>query len=102
MFFITVLNQMYWVTGASLGWLIGNVIPFSTEGLDFVLVAMFVAIFLDQWLKEKSHASGVLGLGLSLLCLILFGADSFIIPSMAVILAALTLLRRPIEGGMTE
>lgn len=97
MFFVTVLNQLYWVTGTALGWLIGNVIPFSTEGLDFVLTAMFVAIFLDQWMKEKNRVSGVMGLGISLLCLIVFGADRFIIPAMALILAALTLARRPIE-----
>lgn len=63
------------------------------------MTAMFVVIFLNQWLKEKNHASSLLGLGLSLLCLIAFGADNFILPAMAAILAALTLLRRPLEKG---
>ena len=71
----------------------------SMEGLDFVLTAMFVVIFLDQWLKEENHTSAILGLALSLLCLLAFGADGFIIPSMVAILAVLTLLRKPIEKG---
>ena len=63
------------------------------------MTAMFVVIFLEQWLKEKNHLSSLLGLGLSLLCLIAFGADHFLIPSMAAILAVLTLLRAPLEKG---
>ena len=78
------------------GWF-GSLINFSTEGLEFVMVAMFVVIFLEQWLKEKDHTSSLLGLGISLLCLIAFGADSFIIPAMLAILAVLTLIRRPLE-----
>lgn len=99
MFFVTLLNQIYWVSGATLGGLFGSLIPFNTEGLEFVLTAMFVVIFLDQWLKEENHTSAILGLALSLLCLLAFGADGFIIPSMVAILAVLTLLRKPIEKG---
>ena len=99
MFFVTLLNQIYWVSGATLGGLFGSLIPFNTEGLEFVLTAMVVVIFLDQWLKEENHTSAILGLALSLLCLLAFGADGFIIPSMVAILAVLTLLRKPIEKG---
>ncbi len=99
MFFVTVFNQLYWVTGATLGGILGSLIPFNTDGLDFVMVAMFLVIFLDQWLKERQHISSYVGLGLPLLCLILFGSGSFIIPSMIAILAALTLLRKPLEKG---
>jgi 4-azaleucine resistance transporter AzlC len=97
MFFITFLDHMYWFTGATIGGLCGPIIPFDTTGLGFVMTAMFVVIFLDQWLKEKSHASAVVGLGTSLLCLLCFGADGFIIPSMAAILIVLTAMRRPLE-----
>lgn len=99
MFFVTLLNHCYWVVGATLGGLFGAMIPFNTEGLEFVLPAMFVVIFLDQWLKEKNHTSGILGLALSLLCLLTFGPSDFIIPSMLAILAVLTLLRKPLEKG---
>ena len=99
MFFVTLLNHCYWVVGATLGGLFGAMIPFNTEGLDFVLPAMFVVIFLNQWLKETNHTSGILGLALSLLCLLTFGPSDFIIPSMLAILAVLTLLRKPLEKG---
>lgn len=99
MFFVTMLNHLYWVFGATLGGICGSLIQFNTEGLDFVMTAMFVVIFMEQWLKDKKHTSALLGLGISLLCLIAFGADSFIIPAMAAILCALIVLRNPIEGG---
>lgn len=101
MFFVTLFNQIYWVTGATLGGLLGALIPFNTEGLDFAMTAMFVVIFLDQWRKENGHAASLIGLGGSLVCLLIFGADNFLLPAMACILAFLTLLRRRAgeEGG---
>ncbi|HIS52028.1 MAG TPA: AzlC family ABC transporter permease [Candidatus Onthomonas avicola] len=96
MFFVTALNHLYWVTGATLGGLFGSLLQFNTEGLDFVMTAMFVVIFLDQWLKERRHTSSLLGLGLSLACLLVFGADGFMIPAMLAILGMLTLLRAPL------
>lgn len=97
MFFVTLLNHFYWFFGASLGGIFGSLIHFNTEGLDFVMTAMFVVIFMEQWMKEKNHVSSVAGLGITLLCLIAFGADSFIIPAMLAILGILTLLRKPME-----
>lgn len=97
MFFVTFLNHCYWVFGATLGGIFGSLLTINTKGLDFVMTAMFVVIFLEQWLKEQSHISAYLGLGLSLLCLLVFGADRFLIPSMLAILGSLTLLRAPIE-----
>ena len=101
MFWVTALNQFYWVSGSTLGGLLGGLITFDTEGLDFVLTAMFVVIFLEQWLKEKKHYTALIGLGVSALCLMLFGADSFLIPSMCGILLLLVGLRKPLEkaGG---
>lgn len=97
MFFVTLLNHFYWFSGSTLGGLFGSLIQFDTEGLDFVMTAMFVVIFLEQWLKDKTHTPALLGLGLSLLCLLLFKADNFLIPAMASILAVLMLLRNPLE-----
>lgn len=97
MFFVTLLNQFYWVFGATLGGLFGSILRFNTEGLDFVMTAMFVVIFLEQWLKEKNHVPAILGLGLSALCLVFFGADNFMLPSMAAILGVLSLM-----GGFTH
>ena len=101
MFFVTLLNHFYWFSGATLGGIFGSLIHFNTEGLEFVMTAMFVVIFMEQWLKEKNHTSSILGLIISLICLIAFGADNFIIPAMLAILAVLSLLRRPLEAGGT-
>ena len=96
-FFVTLLNQLYWVSAATLGGLLGSLITFDTMGLDFVMTAMFVVIFLEQWLKEKQHLSSLIGVGASVLCLMIFGKDSFLVPAMIVILCMLTLCRKPIE-----
>jgi len=98
-FWVTVLNQLYWVSGSTLGGLLGAVLSFDTEGLDFVMTAMFVVIFLEQWNKEKRHDSALVGIGLSLLCLLIFGADRFVIPAMVFILVALMLLRPTLGEG---
>lgn len=97
MFFVTLLNHFYWFSGATLGGIFGSLIHFNTEGIGFVMTAMFVVIFMEQWFKDKNHTSALLGIGLSLICLIAFGADNFIIPAMAAILGTLTLLRPVME-----
>ena len=99
MFFVNLLNQIYWVVGATIGGILGGVIAFNTNGIEFVMTAMFVVIFLEQWLKEKNHIPSILGLVISVVCLILFGADRFIIPSMAAMLIILTLLRKVLDKG---
>lgn len=97
MFFVTFLNHMYWFTGATLGGLFGSLVNFNTEGLDFVMTAMFVVIFMEQWMKDERHASALLGIVLSLACIIVFGAENFIIPAMLAIVGALTVLRKVLE-----
>lgn len=97
MFFVTLLNHIYWVSGAAIGGVLGSLIKFNTEGLDFVMTAMFVAIFTDQLIKEKKKYTGLIGLGVTLFCLLIFGAESFMIPSMVLILALLTVFKGPIE-----
>ena len=101
MFFVTFLNHLYWFFGATLGGIFGSLIHFNTEGLDFVMTAMFVVIFMEQWLKERRHESALIGLCISHASLILFGADDFILPAMLAILAILTCLRRHLEKGDT-
>lgn len=99
MFFVTLLNHTYWVTGATLGGIFGSFISFNTEGLDFVMTAMFVVIFLEQLLKEKNHISSASGIILSVISLLIFGPDKFIIPAMVMIFALLMLLQKPLEKG---
>lgn len=97
MFFVSLLNQSYWVLASVAGSLFGNLLHFDLTGLDFAMTAMFAVIFLEQWLKEKNHSCSLLGLGLSGLCLMLFGPEDFIIPAMIALLLALAALRRPLE-----
>lgn len=97
MFFVTLLNHSYWVLGATLGGIFGSFIKFNTEGLDFVMTALFVVIFIEQWLKEEKHISSLVGLGASIVCLIIFGGNSFLIPAMIAILGLLTLSRKSLE-----
>ncbi|MBR1392927.1 MAG: AzlC family ABC transporter permease [Ruminococcus sp.] len=97
MFFVSLLNQIYWVSGAMIGGLLGSLVKFDTEGLSFVMTAMFVVIFLDSFLKEKQHISSFIGIGASVICLLIFGSESFMIPTMVCITVLLTLSRRQIE-----
>ena len=97
MFFVTLLNQFYWVASATTGGIIGSLLKINTDGISFVMTAMFVVIFMDQWLKENQHISSLIGLGVSLICLLIFGVDSFMIPTMITIVVLLTVLRHRLE-----
>ena len=85
MFFVTLLNQLYWVGGATLGGLLGYVIHFDTTGIEFVMTALFVVMFLTQWEEHKDHRPALVGVCCSALCLFLFGSSSFMLPAMALI-----------------
>lgn len=97
LFFVTLLNQIYWVTASMAGGLLGSFFTFDTSGIDFVMTALFVVIFINQWKSQKEHLPAVTGVVVSVLCLIIFGPDNFIIPSMVFIALALTIFRRTIE-----
>ena len=89
-FLVSLFNQLYWVAGCCAGSVIGSMITFSTEGIDFALTALFVSVFAEQWLTAKNHSYALIGVGASAACLLIFGADNFLIPAMLTITAALT------------
>ena len=95
MLFVTLLNQIYWVAGAALGSLLGSVISFDTTGIEFVMTALFVVMFINQWEETDNHRSALTGVFCSMVCLFLFGAQHFIIPAMALIIACFSLMARP-------
>ena len=97
MFFITLLNQIYWVTASAIGALLGSIIPFNTEGIDFVMTALFVVIFINQWKSQKKHAPAIIGVAASLICLLFLGSEKFIIPAMGLIALTLTFFKKSIE-----
>ena len=101
-FFVSLLDEFYWFLGATLGGILGGLLRFNTEGLDFVMTAMFVVIFMDQWLKEKHHFSAWIGLIARVACLLIFGADNFLIPTMNCILIALHELRKHVDAKTQE
>lgn len=94
---VSAFNHLYWVAGCVLGSLLGSLIPFDMAGIEFSMTALFVTVFVEQWLTAKDHRPAVIGLGVSVLCLAIFGADGFLIPAMIAITAALLLVRK--EGG---
>ena len=91
---VSALDQVYWVAGSLLGSLAGSLLPFDFQGIEFVLTALFVTIFVEQWLSAKNHAPAVIGVVSTTACLLLFGSDVFLIPSMIVIALVLTVMRR--------
>lgn len=101
-FWITFLDQIYWVLGTLLGAAAGNFITFNTQGLDFALTALFVVIFTGQWIEQKDHRPALTGVACSLLCLWIFGPDAFIIPAMAVILGVTMLFYMKENGTRRE
>ena len=93
-FLVSVLDHIYWVVGCTLGGLLGKALPISFEGIEFVLTALFVTIFTEQWLSTKEHRPALIGVGATVLCLLVFGKDIFLIPSMALIALILTISRK--------
>ena len=100
-FFVSLLDHIYWVSGSLLGGLAGTWIPINYEGIDFVLTALFVTIFVEQWLSTKDHFPAVTGLLCTLVCLLLFGQDLFLIPSM-VMIALILFFRKDAERRMSH
>ena len=92
-FLVSLFDQIYWVVGSVIGSLLGQIIPFSTEGIEFALTALFVTVFVEQWKSTKDHIPALVGVVSSVACLLVFGADNFLIPSMIIITLALTALK---------
>ena len=94
---VSLCNQIYWIVGSVLGALAGSAITFNTAGIDFAMTALFVTVFVEQWLTARSHIPAVAGVCITVACLAVFGSDMFLIPSMILILASLSLGRKVLE-----
>ena len=97
-FFIALLNQIYWIAGSVLGGAVGTLIPFDMTGIDFAMTALFAVILTEQWLNAKDHTPVLIGMGASVICLVIFGPSNFILPSMILMAAALMTVQRRKEG----
>ncbi|MBR5539202.1 MAG: AzlC family ABC transporter permease [Clostridia bacterium] len=92
-FLVSLFNHIYWVAGSVVGALLGEIIPFSTEGIDFALTALFVTVFVEQWKSTKNHIPAIVGVCASVVSLLVFGAGGFLIPAMLLITLLLSLPR---------
>lgn len=96
---VSLFNHTYWVLGSVLGAVVGSLIKFNSSGIDFALTALFLTVFIEQWLTTKKHTPAVIGVLVSVLCLIIFGSDRFLIPTMLIIALLLCGIR---EGKADE
>lgn len=90
---VSLLNHLYWIVGSVAGAVAGALIQFNSQGIDFALTALFLTVFTDQWLNSRKHGPALIGLGASILCLLTFGAENFLIPAMLIIALALSLYK---------
>jgi 4-azaleucine resistance transporter AzlC len=91
MFWVALFSRCYWMIGTVGGAVIGQLIPFDLEGIDFCMTALFVIIFIDQWEKSTRHFPALLGIALAVVCLFIFGADRFMLPSLLLVSGILLL-----------
>ncbi|MBQ4051612.1 MAG: AzlC family ABC transporter permease [Oscillospiraceae bacterium] len=92
-FLVSLFNHLYWVAGSLAGAVVGTLISFNSEGIDFALTALFLTIFLEQWLTSKKHIPALIGVAVSGLSLLIFGSENFLIPAMLVIALLLCLYK---------
>ena len=93
-FYLSLFNHCYWITGCVLGSILGDVLPFDFRGIEFSMTVLFIVIVIDQWEKNKDHTPVILSFIASIACLIYFGRDNFLIPSMALIIVVLFVMRK--------
>ena len=93
-FLVSLFNHCYWVTGTMIGSILGKLLPFSTRGIELSMTALFIASFTEQWITSKDHIPALTGLICTMLCLVLVGSESFLIPAMLLITFVLTFMRK--------
>lgn len=94
MFLVALFSRCYWMIGSVLGGFLGQIIPFDLTGIDFCMTALFLIIFIDQWEKAEKHTPALTGLGIGVICLLLFGENRFMLPALLIVSALLLLFQR--------
>lgn len=102
LFAIALLDQSYWILGSGIGALLGNMLPVNTKGIDFAMTALFVVIMIEQWMEKKNRSSVIIGLLCGLGCLLVFGPENFILPTMICIMVILLSARKPFEKSIAR
>lgn len=96
-FFMAVFDQLYWITGSVIGAIVGQLITFNSTGIDYAMTALFIVIFVEQWLSSKTHLPSFIGIICGIFCLLVFGPDNFILPSLLLAVGLLTIFKPYIE-----
>lgn len=96
--FISGLDYLYWIAGGVIGNVAGHIFAFNTQGIEFVMTALFTVIVINQWRSAVTHTPALVGLGATLVCLVAFGQDHFLIPAMVLIVASLLFCRNRLEN----
>ena len=99
MFWVAFLSRCYWMIGAVIGGVLGQLIPFSMEGIDFCMTALFVIIFIDQWEKADTHFPALAGLAIGIICLLIFGENQFMLPALIIVSMLLVLYNARKKGS---
>ncbi len=94
MFLVALFSRYYWIVGSVLGGILGQIVPFDLTGLDFCMTALFLIIFIDQWEKAEKHTLALTGLGIGVICLLIFGENRFMLPALLIVSALLLLFQR--------
>ncbi len=102
LFAIALMDQSYWVLGSAIGGLAGTLIPFNSEGIDFAMTALFVVIFVEQWMEKSNRIPEMIGVLAAFICLQIFGADRFVLPAMLLIIMVLLVSRKRLERREDE
>lgn len=97
LFAISIMNQSYWVLGSAIGAIAGTVLPINSEGIDFAMTALFVVIFVEQWMDRKNRIPEMIGVAVAIVALTIFGASSFVLPAMLAIVALLFIGRKKLD-----
>lgn len=103
-FYLGIFNHSYWILGSVLGSLIGQVVPIDFTGIDFSMTALFTVIFVELLIEQKGRKRliGLLGILCAVICLIIFGADKFILPTMLLLVTALLAARPYFDNSKEE
>lgn len=97
LFAISVLDHSYWVIGSAIGAIAGTLLPINSEGIEFAMTALFVVIFIEQWMEKKNRIPEMIGVAAAVGGLLLFGADNFVLPTMLAIVALLFVGRKRLD-----
>lgn len=97
LFAISIMNQSYWVLGSAIGAIAGTVLPINSEGIDFAMTALFVVIFVEQWMDRKNRIPEIIGVAVAIVALLIFDASSFVLPAMLAIVALLFVGRKKLD-----